>query len=449
MSDPVRYNRAVADSEVIALLRELIRRDTSNPPGNEKAAVDLLAARLDADGVPYEVVEPAPGRGNIVARLKGDGAKRPLLLSAHLDVVPALDPGWEHPPFAAELHDGYVWGRGAVDMKHMAAMSLVVLLELKRRGARLSRDLIFAGVADEEAGGVHGAGHLVDQRRELIDAEFCLTELGGMSVPMNGRVLVPVQTAQKGYVWFTLTAKGQAGHGSRPKRGGAVERLADAVRRLSREPLSYRLTGTAGGFLDAVASLQGPLKGAALKLLKCEATSEAALALIPGERQAVFRAMLRNTASVTGLRAGAKVNVIPGEACAHVDGRYLPGVTEEEFLAEVSRVVGPEVEVSPFDSAPPLEFDHKSECWDAIERVMIRHLPGAVVAPYLIPGMTDAKDYARAGIKTYGFAPVALKEDEPFADLYHAPNERVSVEGVETGLVWLRDVVLELCEARP
>lgn len=439
----------MADSEVIALLRDLIRLDTSNPPGNEMAAVELLAAKLKAEGVPYEVVEPAPGRGNIVARLKGDGTRRPLLLSAHLDVVPAVDPGWKHPPFAAELHDGYVWGRGAVDMKHMAAMSLVVLLELKRKGVRLSRDLIFAGVADEEAGGVHGAGHLVDHRRELVDAEFCLTELGGMSVPMNGRVLVPVQTGQKGYVWFTLKAKGQAGHGSRPKRGGAVEKLADAVRRLCREPLSYRLTDTAAGFLDAVSSAQGPVKGTLLKLLKHGATAEAALSLVPGERQAVFRAMLHNTVSVTGLSAGAKVNVIPGSACAHADGRYLPGVTQEEFLAEVSRVVGPDIEVSVFDAAPPLEIDHRGECWEAIERVMTRHLPGAAVTPYLIPGMTDAKDYARAGIKTYGFAPVALKEDEPFADLYHAPNERVSVEGVEKGLVWLRDVVLELCEARP
>lgn len=431
-------------TEVVQLLQALIRCDTSNPPGNERAAAELIAAQLETEGIPFELIEPAPDRTNVVARLKGDGSARPLLLSAHLDVVPAVDPGWLHPPFGGELHDGYVWGRGAVDMKHMAAMSLVVLCELKRNDVKLKRDVIFAGVADEEAGGRHGAGYLVDHRRDLIDAEFCLTELGGMAVPMNGRWLVPVQTAQKGYVWFTLRAKGQAGHGSRPKPDSAVEKLTAAVQRLSREPLSYKLTRTAGEFLRAVEAVQPPLRSAVVKLLRSELTVEAGLSLIPGERSAVFRAMLHNTAAVTGLQAGAKVNVIPGEACAHVDGRYLPGVTQEEFLAEVQELVGPGVELEVFDSAPPLELERESACWDAIERVMARHLPGVRVAPYLIPGMTDAKDYARAGIKTYGFAPVALKENEPFADLYHAPNERISAEGLEKGLEYLRDVVLEL-----
>jgi acetylornithine deacetylase/succinyl-diaminopimelate desuccinylase-like protein len=433
-------------SEVVELLQALIRCDTSNPPGNERPAVDLIAAKLDAEEIAYEIVEPEPGRANIVARLKGDGSSRPLMLSAHLDVVPALDPGWEHPPFGGELHDGYIWGRGAVDMKHMAAMSLVAFCELKRRDVKLKRDVIFAGVADEEAGGIFGAGYLADKRPELIDAEFCLTELGGMAVPLNGKWLLPVQTAQKGYVWFTLKAKGQAGHGSRPRAGSAVEKLTEAANRLAKEPLSYGLTRSAAGFFDAVSKLQGPVRGAALQLLKSELTVDAGLSLIPGERQASFRAMLHNTAAVTGLKAGVKVNVIPGEACAHVDGRYLPGVSKEDFLAEVQEIVGPEIEIEVFDSAPPQEMEeHRSVCWDAIEKVMKRHIPGIVVAPYMIPGMTDAKDYARAGIKTYGFAPVKLKENEPFADLYHAPNERISAQGVEEGLKWLQDVVLELC----
>lgn len=433
------------ESEVIGLLRALIRCDTSNPPGNERPAVDLIAGVLKKEGIPFVELEPSPRRANIVARLKGDGSRRPLLLSAHLDVVPALDPGWKHPAFGAEVHDGYVWGRGAVDMKHMAAMSLVVLLELKRKAAALKRDVIFAGVADEEAGGEHGAGYLVDHRPELIDAEFCLTELGGMALPMNGRFLVPVQTAQKGFVWFKLKAKGAAGHGSRPKPGSAVAQLAEAVHKLSTRPLQYKLTRTAKVFLDNVASLQSTVPAIGMKMLQNSVTVTTALAGVSGERRGSFHAMLHNTASVTGLTAGVKVNVIPGLAEATVDGRYLPGGTREQYLDEVRAIVGPEIELEVFDGAPPLEADHESAAWDSIVRVMTRRLQGALVTPYLIPGMTDAKDYARAGIKTYGFAPVALKEDEPFADLYHAPNERVSISGVEAGLSWLQDVVLDLC----
>ena len=188
----------MAESEVVRILRDLLRFDTSNPPGDERPAVDYIAGLLREEGVAFEVIEPQPRRANIVARLKGDGSKPPLLLSAHLDVVPALE-GWEHPPFAAEIHDGCIWGRGAVDMKHMAAQSLVALLCVKRKGLRLGRDLIFAGVADEEAGGLAGAGYLVDHRPELIRAEFCMTEVGGIATPIGNAVIVPVQTAQKGY----------------------------------------------------------------------------------------------------------------------------------------------------------------------------------------------------------------------------------------------------------
>lgn len=433
-----------AESEVVRVLRDLIRFDTSNPPGNERPAVDYLAALFDREGVPYEVVEPQPRRANIVARLKGDGSKRPLLLSAHLDVVPALD-GWDHPPFAAEVHDGCVWGRGAVDMKHMAAMSVVALLGLKRRGAALKRDLIFAGVADEEAGGQAGAGYLADRRRDLIDAEFCLTEVGGMATPLGGAVVVPVQTAQKGYVWFTMRARGEAGHGSKPKADTAIEKLAAAAHKLSTKPLEYRLTPTAKGFLEAVAATQKGAAKVALRGLLAKATARLSLKAIPRERREVFNAMLHDTAAVTGLTAGVKVNVIPNVAEALVDGRYLPDTTREAFLDQVRRIVGPDIELVPFEGADGLEMEAASELWDVIERVMKRHLPGCTVVPNMITGMTDAKDYARAGIRTYGFSPCLLEEGEKFSELYHAPNERISIKGLEAGATWLSDVVEEFC----
>jgi acetylornithine deacetylase/succinyl-diaminopimelate desuccinylase-like protein len=335
-------------------------------------------------------------------------------------------------------------------MKHMAAMSALTMIELKRRGVALKRDLIFAGVADEEAGGHYGAGFLVDKHPDLIRAEACLCEVGGIATPLGGRIIVPVQTAQKGYVWFTLRAKGTGGHGSRPgidSDGSAVAALAEAVARLSRRPLQYRLTPTTRDFLDAVASVQGALGKAAVMMLKSPATARLALKALPEERRKTFNALLHDTAAVTGLVAGAKVNVIPPHAEAVVDGRFLPGGTREQFLDQVRSLVGPEIEVEVIDAADPMEQDHRGPVWDSIVRVMERELPGCTVAANMITGMTDANHFARLGIKTYGFSPLLLKEGEDFAELYHAPDERVSVEGLEAGHRWLRAVVEDHCLA--
>jgi acetylornithine deacetylase/succinyl-diaminopimelate desuccinylase-like protein len=436
----------MADSEVVRILRDLLRFDTSNPPGNERPAVDYLAGILKEEGVPFEIVEPQPRRANIVARLKGDGTKAPLLLSAHLDVVPAMD-GWEHPPFAAEIHDGCIWGRGAVDMKHMAAQSLVALLAIKRKGLKLKRDLIFAGVADEEAGGLAGAGYLVDHRPELIKSEFCMTEVGGIATPINDAIIVPVQVAHKGYCWFTMRARGEAGHGSKPKKDTAIEKLAIAVEKLSTKPLHYRLTPTATKFLRAVVAAHSGASKVALKGLFYSKTVDVALKTLPKDRREVFNAMLRDTAAVTGLTAGVKVNVIPNVAEASVDGRYLPDTDQKRYLAQVQKIVGPDIELIPFDGAPGLDMAHESELWDVIAAVMQKHLPGCAVTPNMITGMTDAKDYARLGIRTYGFSPVLLEKGDSFAELYHAPNERISVKGLEAGSVWLNEVVEQFCAA--
>lgn len=433
-----------ADSELVRLVRELIRFDTTNPPGNETPCAEFLAELFRRERIEPELLESAPGRGNVLARLKGDGSKPPLLLSAHLDVVPALD-GWTHPAFAAEIHDGCVWGRGAIDMKHMAAMSVLALLEIKRKGLKLKRDLIFAGVADEEAGGRFGAGWLVDNHPEKIRAEYCLTEVGGMTVSVGGRTIVPVQVAQKGYLWFKLRARGAAGHGSKPKRRSAIEKLAAAVHALSTRPLQYRLTRTTRNFLEALRAIQPPAAKAALRGLYSGKTARLALKLFPEEKAEAIYAMLHDTVAVTGLAAGVKVNVIPDSAEATVDGRYLPGTTREQFLAEVQALVGPEIELEPFDGAEPLEREHEGPLWDQIVKVMGRHLPSATVVPNMITGMTDAKDFDRLGIMSYGFSPIELEEGEQFSELYHAPNERVSVAGLEKGSRWLTEVVEGFC----
>ncbi len=413
--------------EVVRILRDLLRFDTTNPPGNELACARYLARLFRKEGIPCRVLEAAPGRGNVVARLKG-GSKKPLLLSAHLDVVPATGK-WKHPPFAAEIHDGVIWGRGTVDMKHMAAMSAVVMLELKRRGAKLDRDLIFAGVADEETGGQFGAGFLVDKHPELIRAGCCLTEVGGIATPMGGSMLVPVQVAEKGAVWFKLkAAPGPGGHGSKPYRGSAIERLAEAVLALSRRPLAYRLTPTTRRFLRSVKNLK---KGATRASLR-----------------KTYHSMLHDTAAVTGLVAGVSVNVIPTDAEAVVDGRLLPGTSRKGYIDQIRKVVGPGFDIEVLSSSTALEFDYRGPMWDTIVRVMKRRLPGCEVTPNMLTGQTDAQDFSRLGIKTYGFSPLLLRPGEDFADLYHAPNERVSIHGLETGLVWLTDVVEDYCGAK-
>lgn len=427
--------------DVVRLLRDLIRFDTSNPPGNERPCAEFLADTFRKDGVEPKLLQKEAGRTSVIARLKGDGTLPPLLLSAHIDVTPAFEGDWTHPPFAGEIHDGWIWGRGAVDMKHMAAMSARVLLDLKKSGAKLKRDVIFAGVADKEAGGRLGAGFLVNEHPNEVKAEFCLTELGGMAVPMPKGSIVPVQVAERGYEWFRIRVKGASTHGSFPQPGSAIEKLAGAVEKLCKKPLGYHLTPTAREFILAVAAAQPSPASTLLLGLLNKNTVQATLRLVPEGRRHAFRAMLFNTAAPTALLAGGKTHAIPREAEAQIDGRYLPGVTREEFLAEVQAVIGPGFEIQTIEGGPPLEMPFDSGVLDAIRTVFARRVPEAKVVPYLMPGLTDAKHYARAGTPTYGFAPVELQRDEPFAELYHSPNERISARGLVTGLSWLRDVV--------
>lgn len=423
------------------LLQQLLRFDTSNPGGREKECAHFVADLFRTTGIEPALVEKVPGRTNVIARLKGDGSLAPLLLSAHLDVVPALETNWSFPPFAGEIHDGYVWGRGAVDMKHMVAMSAMILLDFERQGVKLKRDVIFAGVADEEAGGKLGAGFLVNEHHDLVKAEFCLTELGGFAIPMAKSTIVPVQVAERGFEWFKIRVKGDSGHGSVPASGSAIEKLAKAIEALCKKPLGYHLTPTARDFIHALAAAQNAPASTLLLGLLNKNTAQATLRLVPDERRPALRAMLFNTAAVTMLEAGVKVNVVPHVAEAQIDGRYLPGVTREQFLDEVRAVIGDEFELVPMEGGPPLEMPFDSGVLDAIRAVFAKRLPDATVVPYLMPGLTDAKHYAKAGTPTYGFAPVSLNEDEPFAELYHAANERISARGLVTGYEWLHDVV--------
>jgi acetylornithine deacetylase/succinyl-diaminopimelate desuccinylase-like protein len=434
--------------EAVEHLCQLIRIDTTNPPGNEHLAVEYLARALRAEGIPFETVESLPGRASLVARVRGSGKHAPLLLNGHLDVVPADRARWRHDPFAAEEHDGCIWGRGAVDMKNMVAMSLMVLTLLKRTGARLERDVIFAAVADEEAGSNHGARYLVDRHPELVRAEYVLNEIGGYTLYFGDAVFYPIQVAEKGICWFELSAEGVAGHGSMPRPDNAVVRVARAVEALGRVRLPQHNTAVVENFLKKLAERAPfPQKQAILLLLEPR-VSGAVLEVLSrrdiGEA-AAMAAMLRNTASPTGLAAGKKINVIPSTARAQIDGRIIPGQSIESYLAEVRRVVGDDVKVTVLEGREGSVFDSDTPLFGAICSTLERHHPGAIPVPFMIPGFTDSSAYRALGATCYGFSPVKMPAGLSYPALYHGDDERIPVAGFAWGLRVLYDLVRRFC----
>ncbi len=449
-------------------LRALIRIPSVNPPptggDGELLAARNVAAVLDAAGIPSEIVEPTPGRGSVTARLRGDGsAGAPLLLLSHLDVVPAPPDGWTHDPFAADVADGYVWGRGAVDMKAMVAMEVAVLCRLAaeaRDAGRnpagdpipgLRRDILFAATADEEAGGLHGAGWLVEHRPELLQAEAALNECGGVSVDFGGRRFYPIGVAEKGYVDYRITVHGTWGHGSMPRPDNAVVRAAAIVTRLA-EPGPPRLTPAMERFFGAVADeLGGPTGDLVRRIASPDgAASEAAIARLCDEIYGrAARALLRDTASPDVIHAGVKYNVIPGVAEIQVDCRTLPGTNPAAMTAELRRRIGEELwahcEVDDFLDAPAIEASLDTDLYRAIEATIRDHDPEGVPVPVMAPFATDAKHTIRLGIPTYGFSPLRLAPDERFLERFHGVDERVGLDALRFGLPVLYDVVRRFC----
>ncbi len=439
--------------EALRHLVALLRIDTTNPPGNETAAAEYCAAVLRDAGLAPAVLESAPGRGNCVCRLAADPARAlpgegPLLLHGHLDVVPADPAEWRHPPFAGETHDGYVWGRGAVDMKDMVAMSLTAVAALARAGVRPRRDVLFVAVADEELGSEMGAKWLVDHHPDRVRAQYALGELGGFTLHAAGRVFVPVQVAEKGLCWMRARVRGRQGHGSVPHDENPVVRLAELLARLGRRRLPQHNTDVMRAFLARMAEAQPVPAALVLRLLRAPALSGLLLdRVMPDRARAeLFAALLHNTVSPTVLRAGAKTNQIPSTAEAELDGRTLPGQTAADLVRELRALWGdPDwLDLTVFKEHDPVEATPHTPMFAAIERVLARHAPGAVVLPNLLPGFTDAWAYAQLGAVCYGFSPVKLPEDPVFSRLYHGVDERVPVDGLRWGLRVLYETVREI-----
>ncbi|MEV6232107.1 M20/M25/M40 family metallo-hydrolase [Saccharopolyspora shandongensis] len=421
-----------AEDEVVGLASDLIRIDTTNTGDpetlvGERAAAEFVAAKLSEVGYDVTYVESGdhPGRGNVIARLPGaDPTRGGLLVHGHLDVVPADPAEWSVHPFSGAVQDGYVWGRGAVDMKDMLAMSLAVARRLKRDGITPPRDVVFAFLADEEAGSFHGAQWLVDHRPELFEGcTEAISEVGGFSVTLKDGVRAYlVQSAEKGIRWLKLRVRARAGHGSMVHDDNAVTKLSEAVAKLGNHRFPLVLTDSVREFLDGVTEITGwefpenDIEGAVAKL---------------GNLSRIVGATLRDTANPTMLTAGYKHNVIPSVAEAAVDCRILPG-REEAFDRELAELLGPDVERE-WVGLPPVEAKFEGRIVDVMTASLLAEDPGAKALPYMMSGGTDAKSFSRLGMNCFGFAPLKLPADLDFAALFHGVDERVPVDALKFG----------------
>lgn len=439
---PSEHDRDLAD-HAFRLCQQLIRMDTTNPPGNELPVAELLAEELRAGNLEPIVLQSAPGRGNVVARLRGTGELPPLLLTAHLDVVEADAAAWKYPPFCGDVHDGYLWGRGAIDMKNMAAMSVAIITRLGRERIRPKRDLIFAGVADEEAGCRQGSLWLCEHHADLVRSEFAIGEGGGFNISVAGKTFFTVQVAEKGVCWVRARATGEPGHGSMPREDSAVIQLSEAIARLGAQGLPRHSSEPVEGFIGALAShLPAPTRPV-FKLLSNPSLGHWILNLLPDPSvKRAFRALLGNTASPTVLRAGSKTNVIPSVAEAEIDGRILPGQTQDDFLRELGDVLGSGIDLEVMHSLPPVvTHPRESSLYSLIHEVMSERAPDAALVPFVLQGFTDAKAFTSLGAKWYGFAPVKLPPTLRFADMFHGHDERIPIDGLAWGTETLMQVV--------
>lgn len=429
--------------ETVARVRDLLRLDTRNPPGNEVRAAAYLRDLFAAEGIPGEIVGPSADRGTFIARLKGDGSAPPLLLMSHTDVVAVEPEKWTHDPFSGDIADGFLYGRGALDMKQMVGMEAMTMLLLKRSGVRLKRDVIYMAAADEECGGYAGAGWVVEHRPELIQAEYALNEGGGSGLEINGRRYYPVQTAEKGTVRFRVRTFGRPGHGSVPHDENAILKLAAILGKLTPELLPVHFTDTLRGYIEGIAATQPAEVAQALQaVLADETTADAAIDRLPIEATLKQRmhAMLRNTVTPTILTAGSQINVIPSEAEALVDGRHLPGWTPDMFLQELRAAIGNDAEIEFLDPSTPLEADVQSPLFNTIKDVLKEHDADATAIPFLLTGGTDAKHVTQLGTKVYGFVP-GLYAGASEGRRVHSHDERVNLHSLRWGVRVLYEVV--------
>lgn len=422
------------------LLQRLIRYDTTNPPGNEGPCLGFLQELFQARGADCQMLASDSGRPNLVIRVRGRGQAPPLLMQGHVDVVTTAGQRWTHPPFAGALVDGWVWGRGALDMKSGVAMMVSALLRCLDRGQPAPGDVVLCCLADEEAGGVHGAQFLVERHPELFDGvRHGIGEGGGVTQHMGGRAFYPVMVSEKRVCRLHLTIRGPGGHASRSHRGGTIATLGSVLTALDRQRLPVHISPIASRYIrEVAAACSEPFRSQLLGLLDSRRTDRILDAMAADAGR--FDSILHNTVNATIVASGQKVNVIPAEATIELDGRILPGIEPDRFIAEVRRVIGPQPEmevltVGPRQLEPQLDGFYELLC------AVLRDVePGAVPVPLLMTGATDQRHFGKLGIRGYGFLPLRLPPGFG-QETVHAADERVPEEALDFGVEALYQVL--------
>lgn len=421
--------------EAIRICQELIRIPSVNfgeGKGDEKEVAAHVAKLLSEVGIEPTIYESAPGRCNVVARIKGRNPERPgLVVHGHIDVVPANANDWSVDPFSGEIKDGFIWGRGAVDMKNMDAMILATVRSWARTGYVPERDIVLAFFADEEAGSIYGSHFMVKNHPEVFaGCTEAVSEVGGFSVTVaGGKRLYLIETAEKGIHWMRLTAQGRAGHGSMMNDDNAITRLSEAVAKIGRYEWPQRYSKTVKAFFKRIAEETGkPYNEEDLRPLLKEI----------GFASSMIGATLQNTANPTMLEAGYKANVIPGSATATVDGRFIPGF-EDELNSTIQSLIGEGITVETITRDKALEVPFEGDLVEAMCNALIKEDSVAIPVPYVMSGGTDNKALADLGIIGYGFSPLKLDADFNFMAMFHGVDERVPVEGLTFGTRVLKD----------
>jgi len=414
------------------LLQRLIRFNTTNPPGNEAECVRYIQSVLSEAGIEATLVAKDAQRPNLVARLKGRGDAAPLLLQGHVDVVTTAHQNWKYPPFDAVEAEGFIWGRGALDMKGGVAMMLSAFLRARAENTELPGDVILTILSDEEVGGEYGARYLVENHAHLFEGvRYALGEFGGFTMYLGGKRFYPIQMLEKQCSTIQATLSGPAGHGSLPMRGGAMAKLGRMLNKLDTQRLPVHIGPVMELMIQSISgAMPEPLQSLLLQLLDPSKTDEILDML--GSIGGTLDALLHNTVNATTVQGGEQINVIPGQVTVKMDGRLLPGFTPEQMLTELQAVIGDEaeLEVTYFDVG---STQADMALYETLAGILREDDPEGVPIPYMMPAVTDGRFFSRLGIQTYGFLPVRLPEDFDFMSTIHAANERIPVESLHTG----------------
>jgi acetylornithine deacetylase/succinyl-diaminopimelate desuccinylase-like protein len=418
----------------VALTQRLVQFDTTNPPGNEDRCIQYIKSLLDDAGIPNQIFIKTPGRPNLIARLTGDGSAPPLLLQGHIDVVPADPALWEHPPFGGDLVDGYLWGRGSLDMKGGIAMMLYAMLRAKADEFTPAGDIALALVCDEESGGDHGARFLVEEHAEQFQGiRYAIGEFGGFSFNLGRRRFYPIMVAEKQVCHLRVIFRGKGGHASLTQQDNPMSSLGVFLERIQSRRLPIHVTPEARLMFQAIGKRLPPTARAGISALLNPRLTALTLKLL-GAKGRTFAPLFRNTVNPTIVRGGEQINVVPGEVSVDLDGRLLPNSTPEQLVSELAVIAGDmaniEYEVLSHDAGPK---EPDMGLFDILSSVLQESDPAGIPVPMLMPATTDGRLFARLGIQTYGLLPMMLPESLDFAAGIHVPNERVPVDAINFG----------------